>query len=163
MRLSKFPYLPCIILLILLGFGCGENRQAEGPGRAAGMNSSIKIGRVDMEKLFQSYAKTEEFYKRAEDIQRKFEELEEDDFEKMMQLQGEFQFIQMELFQSFQDDVEETAKTVAENMNLDLIAVEVLYHPEKAEIIDATDAFMEADFFIGGHIHSESCENCEHD
>ncbi len=159
MKLSKFPYLPCMILLILLAFGCGENRQAETPGRAAGMNSSIRIGRVDMEKLFQSYAKTEEFYRRAEDIQRKFEELEEDDFEKMMQLQGEFQFIQMELFQSFRDDAEETAKTVSENMNLDLIAVEVLYHAEKTEIIDVTNAFMETDFFIGGHIHSEFCEH----
>lgn len=159
MKLSKFPCLPCIILLTLLTFGCGENRQAADPGGAAEMNPAIRIGRVDMEKLFQSYVKTEEFYKRAEDIQRKFEELEEDDFENMMQLQGEFQFIQMELFQSFQDDTEETAKTVIETMNLDLIAGEVLYHSEKAEIIDATNAFMETDFFIGGHIHSEFCEH----
>ena len=159
MNLIKLPYIPCIILLALLAFGCAENRQDTAAGVGTGANDSIRIGHVDMELLFQSYAKTGEFYRRAEDIQLKFEELEEDDFEQMMQLQGEFQFLQMELFQSFQDDVEETAKTVSESMGLDVIAVEVLYRSEKAEIIDVTHAFIETDFFTEGHIHSEDCDH----
>lgn len=156
MKILKFAPLPCAVLAAVLAFGCAENGEAPAEEEYSA-NSSIKVGRADMEALFHSYAGAEEFQRKAEDIQRRFEELEEEDFEQMMQIQSEFQFLQTEFFQNFQEDVETAAKTISEDMELDAIAVEILHSCESVELIDITEAFLETDFFSAGHSHSESC------
>ncbi len=152
----------CALLLTLFSFGCAADPGIASTAGEIRRNQRIMVGSVDMERLFHSYAKTAEFYEKAGEIQLRFQEIEEEDFEQMMQLQGEFQLMQQELFRNFQDDVEKTAKTVSEEKNLDLIAVEVLYRSGKTELADVTDAFMESDLFSEAHIHSESCgPECE--
>lgn len=155
MKLLKLP-VPVVILFTFLMFGCMGNREAP-PEATPQADGQIKIGHADMEALFHSYAAAEEFYRKAEEIQRRFEELEEEDFEQMMQLQSEFQFLQMEFFENFREDVETAAKTISEDMGLHAVAVEILHISENAELIEVTEAFLETDFFSGGHSHSEHC------
>ena len=152
-----------LALFLLLGtFGCTQEPRSSAAD-VEPSNKGARIGYVDMETLFHSYSKTAEFYKKAEEIQAKFQDIEEDDFEQMMQLQAEFQVVQAGLFQSFQDDIEKTAEIVSRNMSLDVIAVEVLYHSGNAELVDATAAFMETELFVAGdvlpHEHGPDCNH----
>ncbi len=159
----KIASVSLALFLLLGASGCTREPRSS----AAGVEPSHKgarIGYVDMETLFHSYSKTADFYRKAEEIQAKFQDIEEDDFEQMMQLQAEFQVVQAGLFQSFQDDIEKTAETVSRNMSLDVIAVEVLYHSGSAELVDATAAFMETELFGAGggmlpHVHGPDCNH----
>jgi Skp family chaperone for outer membrane proteins len=161
-KLLKLAYLQYAVIAAFFAFGCAADSTSAAPEAESAPGSSIRVGHVDMERLFHSYAKTGEFYEKAEEIQARFQEIEEDDFEQMTQLQGEFQLIQMELFQSFQDDVEKIAETVSKEKNLHLIAVEVLYQTDKTKLVDVTEDFMGTELFTEEHVHSESCgPECE--
>ncbi len=159
MKILQKTVLPLALLLAVFSYGCGEVHNGTPPPQRAAGPASLRVGHVDMERLFQSYTKTAPFYEKAEEIQMKFQELGEEDFEQMMSLQIEFQVLQSELFQNFQEDVEQTAKQLAGKMALDMVAVEILYQSENAELIDLTSFFLETEFFSGGHIHTEACEH----
>jgi Skp family chaperone for outer membrane proteins len=153
-----------LALFLLLGTLSCTREPGSSAANAEASQKGARIGYVDMETLFHSYSKTADFYKKAEEIQAKFQDIEEDDFEQMMQLQTEFQVVQAGLFQSFQDDIEKTAETVSKDMNLDVIAVEVLYNSGSAELVDATAAFMENEIFGAGggmlpHVHGPDCDH----
>ena len=159
MKLLRKSVLPLALLLAVFSHGCGETQHGAPPQQRTAETASLRVGHVDMERLFQSYTKTESFYEKAEEIQMKFQELGEEDFEQMMSLQIEFQALQSELFQGFQADVEQTAEELAGKMHLDMVAVEILHQSENAELIDVTSFFLETEFFSGGHVHTEACEH----
>ncbi len=159
----KIASVSLALFLLLGASGCTQEPRSSAAD-AEPLHKRTRIGYVDMETLFHSYSKTAEFYKKAEEIQAKFQDIEEDDFEQMMQLQAEFQVVQAGLFQSLQDDIEKTAGIVSKDMNLEVIAVEVLYHSGNAELVDATAAFMETELFGAGgcmlpHVHGPDCDH----
>lgn len=164
MRTLNFLLTAACAAIIASASGCAEDRDifVSPPERAAG---SITVGIVDMETLFRAYAGAGEFYAKAEDLQSRFEDLGEDDFEDLMRLQMEFQAMQMQFFRGFQEDVGKTAKSVSELMGLDLVAVEILHSSPETEIVDVTRNFMNTDLFSEGpgfHIHGEFCgPDCE--
>ncbi len=123
------------ILLIAAGFS----------GFAAAQSTqTVTIGQADMEKVFGQYRPVQDFQAEIEKVQEDFQKAQEEgNQQKLMEIQQDFQIKQNMLMQTFQEDLRKASAAVSGKMNLHVIAVEILYHSDEAEVTDITDELIE--------------------
>ncbi len=123
------------ILLIAAGFS----------GFAAAQSAqAVIIGQADMERVFGQYRPVQDFQAEIEKVQEDFQKAQEEgNQQKLMEIQQDFQIKQNMLMQTFQKDLRKASAAVSGKMNLHVIAVEILYHSDAAEVADVTDELIE--------------------
>lgn len=122
-----------LVLAGVLVFGAGQAESAE-----------IRIGQLDIERIYNSYPGMQTFQAEIQGLQQDFQEAQEaGDQNKLMELQQEFQTKQDEFHAEFESDLSEATAAVGESENVHLIAAEVIYHADTAEVVDVSDAMIE--------------------
>ncbi len=123
------------ILLIAAGFS----------GFAAAQSArTVTIGQADMEEVFGQYRPVQDFQAEIEKVQEDFRKAQEEgNQQRLMEIQQDFQIKQNMLMQTFQEDLRKASAAVSGKMNLHVIAVEILYHSDAAEVADVTDELIE--------------------
>ena len=123
----------CLILAGVLAFGAGQAESAE-----------IRIGQLDMERIYNSYPGMQAFQAEIQGLQQDFQQAQEaGDQQRLMELQQEFQTKQDTFHSEFESDLNEATAAVGESENVHLIAAEVIYHADTAEVVDVSDAMIE--------------------
>lgn len=122
-----------IMLAGVLAFGAGQAESAE-----------IRIGQFDMERIYNSYPGMQAFQMEIQSLQQDFQQAQEaGDQNRLMELQQDFQTKQEEFHAEFESDLNEATAAVGESENVHLIAAEVIYHADTAEVVDVSDAMIE--------------------
>ncbi len=105
---------------------------------------TVMIGLADMERVFHEYSGTKAFQEEISGIEEDFQRAQQEgDQQKLMEIQQNFQIKQSRLIENFQAAIQEAASPVSERMNVHIIVAEVLYHSDKAEIVDVSDELIE--------------------
>ncbi len=122
-----------LIMTGVLAFGAGQAESAE-----------IRIGQLDMERIYNSYPGMQAFQVEIQGLQQDFQQAQEaGDQNKLMELQQEFQAKQDEFHTEFESDLNEATAAVGERKDVHLIVAEVIYHADTAEVLDVSEAMIE--------------------
>jgi Skp family chaperone for outer membrane proteins len=131
MKLIKSAVISVILILAAAGFTPAEEAEL------------VTIGQADMEKVFSEYQGTKDFQEKIGKMQENLQKAQqEEDREKLMEIQKDFQEGQNQLIRSFQEALENASAPVSKKMNLNIIVAEVLYHSDKVEILDVSDELI---------------------
>ena len=122
-----------LMLAGVLALGAGRVESAE-----------IRIGQLDMERVYNSYPGMRTFQSEMQSLQMEFQQAQEaGDQNKLMELQQEFQAKQDTFHREFESDLREATAAVGGRENVDLIVAEVIYHTDAAETVDVSAAMIE--------------------
>jgi Skp family chaperone for outer membrane proteins len=122
-----------LLLAGVLAFGACQAETAE-----------IRIGQLDMERVYNSYPGIQTFQAEMQNLQTEFQQAQEaGDQNKLMELQQQFQTKQDEFHAEFKSDLNEATAAVGEREDVHLIVAEVIYHADNAEVVDVSEAMIE--------------------
>ncbi len=115
---------------IMLGglYGC-EDAEAQA--------ARIRIGQVDVERVYNEYHGMREFQAGMLDIQQEFQQAQEaGDQQKLIELQQEFQLKQEAFHAEFESSLADATEAVSGEAGVDLVAAQVIYHGDDVDVVD---------------------------
>lgn len=117
-------------------------------GADEGADTRIRVGTYDPQQVFNAYPGREQMMNQISEIQAQMQQAQQQqDEQRMIELQQRMQQQRNEAIQRFQSDVEQTLPVVAEDTDIDLVAVEVVFTRPGVETRDITSQVIEA---LGG-------------
>lgn len=111
---------------------------------AHAQENNLQIGVYDPETVFNAYHGRDAFMQRFEELQMEGQQAQQEgNQQRLMEIQQELQEAQQEVVADFQDSVEEVMEEVAQEHEVTLVAVEVVYAEQGIEQQDVTEAVIE--------------------
>ncbi len=112
-----------------------------------------RVGTFDIEQVFQTYPGREDMMEAQQEAQPQMAEAQQEgDHQKMQEIQQQLQQKQQEVIDTFHDDVEAELPDIADDANVQVIAVEVEWTADGIDTTDVTDDVVEA---LGGEVVEE--------
>jgi hypothetical protein len=121
-----------VFLLVFLRAVLGESAQSpQSPVAQTGQEDSLQIGTYDPQQLFN-------MYKGTQDLRDEIQQMQIQGQMSQQQIQQVVQQKQQELFQNLQNDLMQVIPKSAEEADVAVVAVQVLYHEPEVGIKDLT-------------------------
>lgn len=109
-----------------------------------GPEATFRVGTYDPQQVFNAYPGREQMMNQITEIQGEMQQAQEQqDEQRLIELQQQMQQQRDEAIEQFQLDVERTLPTVADEAQLHLIAIDVVYTRDGVEREDITHAVIE--------------------
>lgn len=106
--------------------------------------AQVRVGTYNPEQVFNAYPERERLMSQLTELQGQMQRAQqEQDQQQMMQLQQQMQQRQQEAIEQFENDVAATLPDVADEAQLDLVAIEVVWNREGVQSQDVTDEIIE--------------------
>lgn len=117
---------------------------SQGWAQAGAGEAEIKVGTYNPEQVFNAYPERERMMQQMQELQGQMQQAQqEQDQQRMMELQQQAQQQQTQAIEQFQADVEAALPNVADEAELDLVAVEVTWVRDGVESQDITTEVIE--------------------
>ncbi len=101
------------------------------------------VGQVDLEKVFNEYSGTKDFNEGINEVQENLQNAQkEGDQQKIKEIQQDFQTKRSQLIETFYAEIEKASSRISERMNVEVVAAEVLYNTDKADVVDVSDELI---------------------
>jgi len=109
------------------------------PSALAGEAEAVRVGTYQPQQAFSQYHGTHKFRQEMQKMQAEMQ----NDPQQARQVQQKMQQKQQQLFSTFEADVEAAFGEMAEEIEVDLVAVEVLHKGDHVEVKDLTNPLIE--------------------
>jgi len=130
--------------LLVAGVAAYQSSAQQGRNEIAN-GAAAQVGVVALDRVFESYPGTQKFNQQAQTLQQQFAQAQQQgDQQRVMEIQNEFTQLRVKLDESFQRDLKDTAKSLAKEMDLKLIAANVVYQADDVEQVDLTPDMIAA-------------------
>lgn len=143
---SRFPRLPgaAVVVTALLALAVIDAGPRSWAQAEPGADATFRVGTYDPQQVFNAYPGRERMMNQITELQGEMQQAQqEEDEQRLIELQQQMQQQRDEAIEQFQVDVERTLPTVADEAELHLVAIDVVYTRDGVEREDITHAVIE--------------------
>ncbi len=110
-----------------------------------GNREAVQVGTFQPQSAFERYHRAEELSQQMQELQMEMQQAQQEgDQQRMMELQQRMQQMQNEVVEQFYDDLDRSMPEIAEEANVQIVAVDVVYtDPSIGEARDLTEKVVE--------------------
>lgn len=117
-----------------------QETEADMPGSQA----DLQVGTYDPQSVLEQHPAHEELWQAAQSTQSEMQKAQEqDDYEQVQQLQKQYQEKRNQILDDFEADIDNAIPEVAEDMGVQVVALEVVYTDDNIQTKDITSELVD--------------------